>query len=420
MKTISYFGSYAISLLGNSIANVILPVLVLVSTGEPLMAGTVALASGASTIFFGSLTGPLIDKYDKRVVAGFADLTSAASIGLLAGIATFGELSPVWFIVSAFLSGAGDMPAWNAREAMIYGVQRHSQSPLETLVGIRETLSALAIVIGPTSAGLLMNYFDARTILWVTCLTSLVAAMMIFFSPSTLGKAFNPEGPEEKTKFFQSLSEGLKFFSLKENKVLRSLTGLNIASIALVSVLQSLLIPVVMTLNNAGESNGYALAAIGIGLLLGGAAYAFLGTKMKPWPLLAASMLLNVLALALLVQFTSVPYTIALCFAFGLTSSAVGAVTGVISLKLTPETMRGRITSLQNSVSMIVGPIAIFSLSWVISTSSLTFASIVVAVLWGGANLALALNSEFRKSIKSSDSTGISPVSQESRSNSNN
>ena len=43
------FGSFFISLLGNSIANVVLPVLILVSTGQVIVAGLAALVSGAST-----------------------------------------------------------------------------------------------------------------------------------------------------------------------------------------------------------------------------------------------------------------------------------------------------------------------------------------------------------------------------------
>ena len=49
MKITAYFGSFFISLLGNSIANVVLPVLILVSTGQVIVAGLAALVSGAST-----------------------------------------------------------------------------------------------------------------------------------------------------------------------------------------------------------------------------------------------------------------------------------------------------------------------------------------------------------------------------------
>lgn len=409
-KAVPYFSSFTISLLGNGIANVVLPILVLVSTGEPVMAGAVALASGASTLIFGSIAGPLIDKYDRRIIAGVADLISASSIGLLAAVATFGELSPVWFIACAALGGAGDLPAWNAREAMIYGVQRHSGTPFETLVGIRETLSALAIVIGPTMAGLLMNFLDARTVLWVTCATSLLAAVMIFLAPKAYARGEDATGAEKSARWKESLVEGWKFLRASDNSALRTLTALNVASVALVSVLQALLIPVVMTINDAGEMNGYALAAIGVGLLLGGVVYAVAGTKIKPWPLLATSTVLNVVVFALLILFLSIPYTIALCFFFGLTAAAVGAVTGVVSINLTPENMRGRITSMQNSAAMVVGPIVIFGLAWLISYTSVTTTGVIVAVAWALANGAVLMSRSLRKEVEALPASSMTPA----------
>ena len=111
MKITAYFGSFFISLLGNSIANVVLPVLILVSTGQVIVAGLAALVSGASTFVFGLLSGPVIDHYDRRIVAAIGDFVSASSIGLLAVVGTFGQLSPAWFLTCAFLSGIGDLPA---------------------------------------------------------------------------------------------------------------------------------------------------------------------------------------------------------------------------------------------------------------------------------------------------------------------
>ena len=387
-----YFASYTISLLGNSVINVVLPVLVLAATGEPLMAGLVALASGASTVVFGMLSGPLIDRGDKRIVAGIADMISAGSVGLLAAVATFGELSPLWFVLSAFLSGIGDMPAWNAREAMIYGLQRESGVSLERLVGIRETVSAAAIVIGPTLAGILMHYFDPRPILWITCVTSLIAGLTVLMSPKALAGRAESVGEDEKFSLGELTSEGFSYLMQSGNKTLRTLTGFNIASVALVSVLQSLLIPVVMVLNNAAGANGYALGAIGLGLLLGGGLYAVMGMKLRAWSLLVASTLSNVLVFGLLSLFISIPYVICLCFLFGLTSATVGAVTGVLSLQVTEEEFRGRVNGFQNSMSMVVGPISVFALSWLVSVSNVSVATGALVVLWTLANVLMLIS----------------------------
>ena len=93
----------------------------------------------------------------------------------------------------------------------------------------------------------------------------------------------------------------------------------------------------------------------------------------------------NVASLILLVQFYSVAYTLVMCFIFGITSSAVGAVTGVVSLQVTPEHMRGRINGLQNSISMVVGPIGVFAVAF-----------------WALVNAVILLSRNVQQSIKAS------------------
>lgn len=379
---IGYFTSYVISLLGNSIASIVLPILVLTSTGNVVLTGTVAVVGGSSTFISGLFSGPLIDRYDRRIVAAVSDFISAGSIFLLALVGTIGQLTPTWFIASAILSGLGDLPAWNSREAMIYGVQRYSGRPLQSLVGMRETFSALTIVIGPTSAGLLMNVLDDSKVLWVTAITSLTAGILCFCLPHEFGNIESTHSDTSRLAYWGSFYQGIKFLFETKNSVLRKIISLNIASIALVSVLQSLLIPVFMTQQGAENSNGYAIGAVGLGLLAGGIVYMCIGTRCKPWPLTIVASLLNIVSFILLIQFNSVMYTIAMCFIFGLTSAVVGAITGVISLHATPGKMRGRVNGLQNSISMIIGPISIFIVSWIISVQSVKVGGWVLVVFW--------------------------------------
>lgn len=382
MQIFLYFCSYCVSLLGNSVASVVLPVLVLSTTGSAAVAGAVALVGGIATFGAGIITGPLIDRYDKRKIAFIADLSSACSMALLATAALLDQLTPVVFIFTAILSGIGDLPAWNAREAMIYGVKRNTTLPIEQLVGIRETLSALAIIIGPTCAGLMMSYLQAGTLLWLTAITSLLAALIIIVNPRDFAYSSADEQLDPNKKYLNSLQEGLKFFAQQGNQLLRSLTVLNISSVALVTILQTLAIPLILIQHNLGNKNGFALASIGFGLLIGGFCYAILGTKIKPWTLLPSMTILNILVLVFLMQYHAFWMTILLCFLFGVTSSFAGAITGVLSLAITPETFRGRINGFQNAMSMIVGPIAVFLYAGGIALFTATWSSITVIAIW--------------------------------------
>ena len=58
-----------------------------------------------------------------------------------------------------------------------------------------------------------------------------------------------------------------------------------------------------MTLAGHDEANGYALAAVGVGLLIGGIIYTIVGSKVPAWSMTLFAAVSNVVSLILLVQF---------------------------------------------------------------------------------------------------------------------
>ena len=77
-------------------------------------------------------------------------------------------------------------------------------------------------------------------------------------------------------------------------------------------------------------------------------------------------------------------------------------MTGVVSLQVTPEHMRGRINGLQNSISMVVGPIGVFAVALIISQSSVGLAGWVLVAFWALVNAVILLSRNVQQSIKAS------------------
>ena len=80
---VAYLASYLLSLLGNSIAGIALPLIVLQITGSALSAGTVAAATAIPAVLAGLLLGVVIDRINRRTSSVVTDLISAASIAAL-------------------------------------------------------------------------------------------------------------------------------------------------------------------------------------------------------------------------------------------------------------------------------------------------------------------------------------------------
>lgn len=71
-----------------------------------------------------------------------------------------------WFVLSAVIGSLGDVPGLTARDALLPAVVRAGRVPAERLIGLRESLGAIALLVGPAVAGTLMALLDGSTVLW--------------------------------------------------------------------------------------------------------------------------------------------------------------------------------------------------------------------------------------------------------------
>ena len=98
-----YLLSDALSLIGNSIAGVVLPLVLLARTGDVLAAGSLALICAVPQFVCGVVGGAVLDRVNRRTVSVVADLISAASCALLPVVDEVWGLSFGWFVVLGLL-----------------------------------------------------------------------------------------------------------------------------------------------------------------------------------------------------------------------------------------------------------------------------------------------------------------------------
>lgn len=90
-----YLVADALSLLGNAIAAIALPWLILVRTGDAATAGLVTAAATAPMLVAALAGGVLIDRFGRRRTSVAADLASAACVAALPLVdAAWGSPSP--------------------------------------------------------------------------------------------------------------------------------------------------------------------------------------------------------------------------------------------------------------------------------------------------------------------------------------
>lgn len=375
---VAYLSSYLLSLLGNSIAAVALPLIVLQVTGSALSAGVVAAATAVPAVLAGLFMGVVIDRINRRTSSVATDLVSAASVAALPIIDMITGLGVGWFVLFGIVGSLGDVPGMTARDALLPAIVRHSSISSERLVGIRESLGAGALLLGPAAAGTLMAVFDGSTLLWVTATTSLIAALLTLLIPHSVGKIV--ESPATVSNSWNQLREGWRV--LFGSRFLLATTMLSVASVIVLASLQGLILPVYFTLADQPGRLGFVLTALAAGTLVGGAIYAVSGTRVRRQTWFVIGLVGITLGFAVIATLSSVWVVFGGAFVVGLASGLFGSLLGVLMLERIPDEMRGRVMGTQNSVLTAAPSIGIVAAALLTQYGSVNIAATVLTVVW--------------------------------------
>jgi len=376
---VAYLASYLLSLLGNSIAGVALPLIVLQVTGSVLGAGAVAAATAVPAVLAGVLMGVVIDRINRRTSSVVTDLISAGAVAALPLVDAISGLTLGWFVLLGVIGAIGDVPGMTARDALLPAIVRHGGVSAEKLMGIREALGAVAILLGPAAAGTLMVLFDGSTVLWITAATSLAAALVTLLIPhrvGAIGAVYDAETAGTPGGWHQ-LREGWR--TLFGSPFLVVTTVLSVASVIVLAALQGLILPVYFSLSAQPGMLGFVLSALAAGMLVGGAAYAVAGSRGRRRAWFLVGLVGSTVGVAIVAALVSVWVVFAGAFVVGLFSGLIGSLTGVLMIERIPERMRGRIIGTQNAIMTAAPPIGIVAAAVLTEYAGVNAAALVLA-----------------------------------------
>ena len=398
--SIRFLVSNALSLLGNSVAGIALPLIVLATTGDALAAGTLALVCAIPQVMFGVLGGAVLDRFNRRNVSIVSDVVSAVSVALLPVFDLLWGLDFAWFAVLGVLGAVGDIPGMTARDTLAPAVSRRDGMDLQRYLGLSQSIDSLMTIVGPAVAAFLIGAVGGVNTLWVTAALSLSAAVVTTTIPRAVGAVRGADGSEMPlcargaaedaetprkrglmAAAFSSLRTGLRVL-LRDDAVLRASMLLSLGSVMVFGSFQGLVLPAFFTEAGHPELLGYVLSAMSAGLLMGTLAYTALAPRFarRTWYVVSlVGMAASVLALGLLPAF---PALLAAACALGFTSGPVSALLGFFMLDRIPAASRGSALGTQNSLMLVVAPAGVFVSSVVVSVAGTAVAAFALAALW--------------------------------------
>ncbi len=352
-----YLLSCALSLLGNSVAGVILPLVLLATTGDALAAGTLALICALPQMLIGLVGGALIDRLNRRDVSIASDVLSAASVALLPVVDMTVGLDFGWFVALGLLGAVGDIPGMTARDALLPAVCDHDYRSLQKFMGMSQSVESLTAIAGPALAAFLLTLTGGVSALWLTAALSLAAALVTLTLPRSIGRvgdgAAAPAGGRGgiasgavaalrdgmrvpapaggrggiASGAVAALRDGMRVL-FRDDALLRSSTLLTFGIIMVMGSFQGLVLPVHFTAAGTPELLGFVLSALSAGMLVSSLAYSALAHRLRRRTWLIASLSGIAVGVAVLGSLASFPVMLAGALAVGLSAGPASALLG--------------------------------------------------------------------------------------------
>lgn len=382
-----YFASYGLSLLGNGVASAVFPLLVLARTGDVLAAGLIAGVTTGVAAVVGVLGGVIIDRFNRRNVSIVSDVISAAAIASLPLIdATIG-LNLTWFIVIAFLGALGDVPGMTAREALLPKLVVDG-GKLDRMIGIRESVAALMLLVGPGLGGVIVWIFGVGSLPFIfTTLTSFTAALLTFGIGADKGKV--DWEPLTITGVVSDMLVGGRF--LLHHRLVFSITMLSCFYAAVIVALQTVLVPAYFLEEAMPHLSGVTLSGFALGGFVGAGIYSLGVDKVSRRTFLVIGITGFSIGFAVIGGLFSPWIMLAATVFIGVTNGPLGAVLGTVMIEAIPDKLRGRVMGMQNAFILAIPSLAAMIFAAVAKAQGLAWAGaalIIVVVVVGILSLA--------------------------------
>lgn len=375
---IAYLGSHFLSLLGNGILAVALPLIVLQTTGSPLSVGAVSAATAVPALLIGLCAGVVLDRVNRRSCSILADVVSAGAVAAVPLVDLLWGLNIAWFVGLAIVGSLGDVPGMTARQVLVPAVARHTGISLERLVGLRQAMTSAALVIGPATAGTLLSFFDGSTVLLTTAATSAAAAVLTAATPRTLGSI--DTDVTQRRRLWTELTSGAT--ALRRSRFLSGTVALMVGLGVAVGGLQGLVLPLYFDTISRPDLLGFVLTALAIGMLVGTSTFVAAGTRVPRRVWVTAALAGTALGLALIATLVSPATIFAGAALFGVANTVLAAIIGVLQAERISDDVRGRVLSVQNALISVAGPAGIALAGVIAEFATPVAAGVAVSAVW--------------------------------------
>ncbi|WFE92689.1 MFS transporter [Micromonospora sp. WMMD987] len=332
---------HTVSLTGNMLTLIALPLYVLAETGSPAATGLTGAVATVPVVLGGALGGVLVDRIGYRRASVLADVVSGLTVAAVPLLDVTVGL-PFWALLGlVFASGLLDTPGQTARNALLPEAATAAGVPLERAVGWYEASERGARLIGAPVAGLLVATLGALPVLALDAATFAVSALVVtVLVPHSLRPA-TPADPGGG--YWRDFAVGVRF--LTRQPLLRAVVLLVLVTNFFDATKSNVLLPVVADRELGGATAfGLLVGAMGGGALVGSLVFSTVGHRLpRRATLVTAFALAGAPPFWALAAAPPLPWVVVVFALSGFAAGAINPLLGAVELERVPAHLRARV-----------------------------------------------------------------------------
>lgn len=372
-KIFSYFFlASCISLIGNSMVTLVLPLWVMKLTNSPLLVSGVNVAIATAAILFAPVTGTLADRMSRRKLMIIADVMRCIVMILIAVIAFYNKMLYIPLLILLIIRSIGSAlftPASNAA-LVTYVEEKHVQQAI-TLRQISIQIISVAI---PLMASFLISLFNFHGVFVLDAITFFISFLIL------MNIKFPRELKIEKKKpFYEDFKEGFSIFNSNQSlkTLLMSAAVINLLGAACMLSLQVI---VVREMDLSTRWYSIVFAASPIGILIG----AFITKKIRTYKTITTAFIftaiMGIFNAAMGTTVNPVLFSV-YYFLSGIAFGVSNVYFGVLYRKLIPNEVQGRFFGFLSSLLLVSTPVGIALTGYFLESISASIVFIIIGII---------------------------------------
>ena len=345
----------AVSLITSAILQMAIILYLTETTGSALILSLASLVGFLPYAVLGPFIGVLVDRYNRKHIMILSDLVIALAAAILALAALSGEL-PVWLVmVILFVRSVGTAfhtPSLSAVTPLLV-----PQDMLAKCAGYSQAIQSVSLLLSPALAAFLYMAWNLTAVIALDVAGAVIASLTVAWVK--IPGLTKPQ-QTEPLHFFKEMKEG--FLALRSNKGLFALLWIGFLFTFIYMPINALF-PLMSMEHFKGTAFHVSVVeiAFALGMLAGGLALGALGALKNRYLMIAASIALIGLGLAVsgLLPPSGFLLFAASCLVMGFAAPFyAGVQTALVQEKIQPQYL-GRVFSLLGSVQGLAMPLGL-------------------------------------------------------------